>query len=402
MDLLDNEEDIIDVKQRLDNFINSEKPLVKGENRSHYISAKAALQSILNGTNNEYLQAFQDFVNYLEQFLIFERGKLKINQAIIKIDKLLNLSFQELEKSIKRCETERQEIIEKIGEASGRDVKIRILGKQAIEQAIQEAEESWNKWEAGLTNRLILKSHNWTSQHNPVLSQKDLIKDYSTFFNSNLVYEIDDWGNKELGKSILTRNIKLLDAKIELEIEAVEAYFHDTKQQVKTNLQERVKFSINGLNDDFAGVGGFLGGLGIGGALAAGLLFLTPLGLVAIVAASITAAVGSSFGLGMLDLDGLREQIKIKVVESGFQNFEASKDKIFDKLYEIVELAINNKVQASSHELEKAILRHENSLEQKDKAYQKMLEQCKAKKVEIAQKCQELKQLQIKIDKEYS
>ncbi len=336
MDLLDNEEDIIDVKQRLDNFVHSENPLIKGENRSHYISAKATLKSILNGTNNEYLQAFQDFVNCLEQFLIFERGKLKINQAITKIDKLLNSSFKEIEKSINKCETERQEIIEKIGEASGRDFKIRVLGEQTIEQAIQEAEESWNKWEAGLTNRLILKSQNWNSQHNPVFSQKDLIKDYSTFFNSNLISEIDDWGNKELGESILKRNVKLLTAKIELELEAVEASFQDKKQQVKTNFHERVKFSINGLNDDFAGVGGFLGGLGIGSALAAGLLFLTPLGLVAIVAASITAAVGSSFGLGMLDLDGLREQIKIKVLESGFQNFDESKDKVFDKSYEIV------------------------------------------------------------------
>jgi len=68
-----------------------------------------------------------------------------------------------------------------------------------------------------------------------------------------------------------------------------------------------------------------LGGLGIGGALAAGLLAFTPLGLVAIVMASIAAAIGSSFGIGMLDLDGLKDQIKIKVLEVGFQNFETSK-----------------------------------------------------------------------------
>ena len=68
-----------------------------------------------------------------------------------------------------------------------------------------------------------------------------------------------------------------------------------------------------------------MGGLGIGGALAAGLLAFTPLGLVAIVMASIAAAIGSSFGIGMLDLDGLKDQIKIKVLEVGFQNFETSK-----------------------------------------------------------------------------
>lgn len=83
MDLLDSKEDISDVKQRLANFINGENQLVKGENRSHYISAKTALKSILNGTENEYLQAFKDFTNHLEQFLTFERGKLKINQATL-------------------------------------------------------------------------------------------------------------------------------------------------------------------------------------------------------------------------------------------------------------------------------------------------------------------------------
>ncbi|WP_289457348.1 hypothetical protein, partial [Klebsiella pneumoniae] len=79
-----------------------------------------------------------------------------------------------------------------------------------IEQVIQEAGESWNKWQEGLTNRLVLKSQNWDSQHNPVFSQKHLIEDYFTFFKGNLLYELDEWGNKELGDSILKRNIKLL------------------------------------------------------------------------------------------------------------------------------------------------------------------------------------------------
>ena len=78
------------------------------------------------------------------------------------------------------------------------------------------------------------------------------------------------------------------------------------------------------------------------------------------------------------------------------------KNKIFERLYEIVESTIETKVQAASHEIKQAILRHENSLEQQDRLHQETLEKCKAKKVAISQKCKELKQMQIKIDKEYS
>lgn len=53
-------------------------------------------------------------------------------------------------------------------------------------------------------------------------------------------------------------------------------------QQVKTNFSEQLTLSINGISDDFMGLGGIGGGIGIGGALAAGLLALTGLGLIAI------------------------------------------------------------------------------------------------------------------------
>ena len=407
MDLLDSEEDIIDVKQRLNNFINSEKPLIKGKNRSHYISAKTALKSILNGTSNEHLQAFQDFINHLEQFLIFERGKLKINQALTKVNELINSSLDGLEQevefldgNIKISATEKQQIIEKIGEASGRDVKIRMLGEQTIERATQEAEEAWYKWQEGLTNRLTQKSQNWNSIYNPVFSQKDLIKDYINCFTKDLVNEIDAWGNQELGNSILKRNIKLLNANIELELEAVKATFQDTKQQIKDNLYDKMNFSIYGIGDDFAGAGGFLGGLGIG-VIAAGLLLFTPLGAIAIVTASLAAAIGGSFSLGMLDLDGLRDQIKVKVLELGFKKFEASKDKVSENLHKMVKSAINKKVQTASEVIEQVISRYEKLLEQQDIVREATLEQRNAEKIWIAQMCEELKQVQIKINKEY-
>lgn len=406
MDLLDDEKDKIDIKQRLDSFINGKNQLVKGEGRIHYISAKAAFKSILIMREDEYLQAFQKFINHLEQFLIFERGNIKINDAIRCIYKSIESCVNGLDRAVdildgkvKISETERQKIIEKIGEASGRDVKIVLLGNQMIEQTIAQAEESWNKWREELANLLIQKSKYWNSPHSPVLSQKDLIKDYINCFTRDLINELDKWGDRELGDSILKSNIKLLTTNIEIELEAVQAPFQDTEQQVQTNLYERLNFSVYGIGDDFAGAGGFLGGLGIGGALAAGLLAFTPLGLVAIVAASLTAVVAGSFGLGMLDFDGLREQIKIKVLELGFKKFEESQDKIFANLHEVVKLAIAKKVQLASQVIEQVISQYENLLEQQDKVQHETIEQRNTEKICIARKCKELEQLQLELNK---
>ncbi|MBA2750486.1 MAG: hypothetical protein H0U45_17605 [Tatlockia sp.] len=270
--------------------------------------------------------------------------------------------------------TERQQIIEKIGEASGRDVKIRQLGQRTIEQAIEEAEESWNKWQEELKARLIQKSQKWSSLHNPVFSQKNLIKDYIKCFNRDLGEEIERWEHQKFASIILTRNITALNTNIKLEIKAAKALFQDKEQQEKPNLYKPVKLSFIRINDDFAGKGWFLTDLEI-------------------------CARSDFFTLLKLDLYGLG---KSKIVELGFQNFETSKDKISEKLYEIVKSAINDKVHSASQVIEQVIFRYENLLQQQDKVHQETLEQRNAEKAWIAQKCEEFRQLQTEIEKKYT
>jgi hypothetical protein len=248
--------------------------------------------------------------------------------------------------------TERQQIIEKIGEVSGRDIKIRQLGQRTIEQAIEEAEESWNKWQEKLKARLIQKSQKWSSPHNPVFSQKDLIKDYIKCFNRDLGEEIDCWEHQEFASIILKGNITALNTNIKLEIKAAKALFHNKEQQEKPNLYKPVKLSFIRINDDFAGKGWFLTDLEI-------------------------LALPNFFTLLKLDLYGLG---KSKIVELGLQNFETLKNKISEKLSEIVKSAINKKVQTASEVIEQVISSYENLLEQQDEVHQATLEQRNAEK----------------------
>lgn len=404
IDLLDEEEDRIDVRLRLENFVKDRNLLSASENRIYYVSAKAALKAILNGTENEYLKSFHNFTQSLEQLLTVERGKLEINQAVTKINSLIDLGVNGIAQAvevingkIKISEATKQEILEQVGEASGRDVRIHLLAEQLIEQVIEEAAESWDEWWQGLGERMVEKAEKWHSEHNPVFSQDKLIRDYIDHFMRDLSKEIDDWGSRELKDVILQRNLKILEVNIEIELEKIKAQFISLDQQVNSDFSNQLKLAIEGINDDFVGAGGFLGGVGVGGALAAGLLVFTGLGLVAVILTSVAAAIASSFGLGMLDFDGLRDQIKFKVLDLGFQKFEASMDNVSKKLYEIVTSVFDSKVEAASQVIEQAISLYENLLEQQDKAHIETLEQREAEKAWLTQKCQEIKQVQMNI-----
>ncbi|WP_228037234.1 hypothetical protein [Cuspidothrix issatschenkoi] len=112
------------------------------------------------------------------------------------------------------------------------------------------------------------------------------------------------------------------------------------------------------------GLGGIGGGLGIGGALAAGLIFFTGIGFIAIAMASVAAAIASSLGLGMLDVDGIHTKIKTNICQIGMQQFqEKSKDKekisVKDKVYEaaqqIINIVFNNRFEAASRVIAEAI-----------------------------------------------
>jgi len=404
MDNLDNEEDIQDVKQRLESFVIKENLLSRNKIETvHYISAKSALKSMQSGKNDEYLKSFQEFTYSLERFLTFESGAIKIHKSVDQINRVIHKSlsslsqFQEtLEGKIKISQDQKLEILEKIGEASGRDCRIRLLVSDVIDEVYELATESLDTWRKELGKKMAEKSVHWVSKHNPVFSQDKLIRDYMNQFITDLSEEIDEWGTKIFKDVILKEAIEDLDANIAYELEAIQADFQRLDQQIQTKFSQQMKLSIEGINDDFMGLGGIGGGLGVGGALAAALLAFTGLGFIAIVAASVIAAIAGGFGFGLLDVDGLHDQIKVKVREIGFEKFnsEESIDKVAKKLNEIINTVFLTRVEGSSRVIAEAILLYENLLEQQEKAHQETLEEKEKEKALINQKRLEFEQIQ--------
>uniref|UniRef100_UPI00117778E7 dynamin family protein n=1 Tax=Calothrix rhizosoleniae TaxID=888997 RepID=UPI00117778E7 len=400
MDLIRTEKGREQIKKRITNFVQDETPIISGNNRIHFISAQAALEAILIGTKDEYLEYFTDFISSIENFLRFERGELKlkrlhliINTLIQKCGNTLNQAQDALAGKIQISASEKQNILEKIGEASGRNVKIHLLAKNLKKQALIKAVESWKEWYEGLRDRIVTKSKSWSSEHSHIWSQDQLIKDYTHQFIRDLSGEIDEWGNKRLKDIILQEHLKILDNNIEYELDAIQADFQNIDIQINTNFSEQVKLSINGINDDFMGFGGIGGGVGIG-VLATGLLAFTGIGFIAIIVAGVVSTIAGSFGLGVLDVDGIHDQIKMKVLELGFQKLDESIDEATNKLKEIIDTVIDSKVDSASQIIAAAISLYENLLEQQEKAHQETLEEREADKIWISQKRQELEQVQ--------
>lgn len=141
------------------------------------------------------------------------------------------------------------------------------------------------------------------------------------------------------------------------------------------------------------GGGGIGGGMGIGSAVAFGLLAFTGIGFIGIIITSVAAMIASSFGLGMLDVDGLHDQIKIKIVEEGLKKFDESLEKVGEKLGEIIDTVFDSKIESASQVIVQAISLYENLLEQQEKAHQETREEREAGKTWISQKRQRLEQV---------
>lgn len=229
MDWVDNEQDLQDVTQRLEEFIADENLIIANKNRVHYISAKAALKG-----QDEYLKSFRGFTRAIEHFLTVERGAIEIKKFVSAIKDLSQMVLAELHQSenlldgkIKLSEVEVQEVLEKIGEASGREVKVRILVEQALDLAIEETNKSWDTWIEEIDARMIEKREQWSSEHSALWSREQLVADYARQFNNDLSGELNNWIENHFKKTILQLPIEKLDNEIRKELRAIQSGVKD-------------------------------------------------------------------------------------------------------------------------------------------------------------------------------
>ena len=421
-DGLESEEDRKDVKERVEKIVKGEKPIIAGENRIHYISAKSALDAILDGTKNEYLKSFQDFTKSLEQFLIEKRGAIALQESAAGLKQIIDTGCEELNQYQKMLdgkltlpEADKQKIFEQMAEVSGRDVKIRLLAKKLREECLEEIRESWNECKKGLKERIILKSAGWTSKHSHLLSQDKLVIDYANQFVRELTQDINDWTNQKLSE-IVKQKMGILDDQINENMEPIRKEFELFDKRLNTNLFTQfnnfatsgnrggiritgigIAASISTIGVD---VGGFVGGtLGIGAAVGAALFFLTGVGTIPVILGALVAAAGGGLGWSQLDGDAVKAQIKQKVFELGFPKFEESSQSLFIKnIQQNIIAVFEKRTEATSDMMSKAISLWENLLEQQEKRDRQNQEESEAQKVWLADKRRELEQVQNQIE----
>ena len=420
-DWLESEEDCQDVKERVETIVNGAKSIIAGENRIHFISAKSALDAILDGTENEYVKSFQDFTKSLEQFLIEKRGAIALQESAAGLKQIIDTGCEELNQYQKMLdgkltlpEADKQKIFEQMAEVSGRDVKIRLLAKKLREECLEEIRESWNECKKGLKERIILKSAGWTSKHSHLLSQDKLVIDYANQFVRELTQDINDWTNQKLSE-IVKQKMGILDDQINENMEPIRKEFELFDKRLNTNLFTQfnnfatsgnrggiritgigIAASISTIGVD---VGGFVGGtLGIGAAVGTALFFLTGVGTIPVILGALAAAAGGGLGWSQLDGDAVKAQIKQKVFELGFPKFEESSQSIFIKnIQQNIIAVFEKRTEATSDVMSKAIALWENLLEQQEKRDREQAE-CDAQKVWLADKRRELEQVQNQIE----
>jgi uncharacterized tellurite resistance protein B-like protein/GTPase SAR1 family protein len=416
-DLLRREESRKQVRQRVETIVKNQN-LIAGENRIHFISAQSALEAILGGTENEYVKSFQDFTKSLEQFLTVERGAIALQQSAAGMKQIINTGCDELSQERKILEGkltvsqgDKAKIFEQMAEVSGRDVKIRLLANELIEQSVEEAIESWHEWVEGLGQRLIRKSYRWTSEHSHMWNQNELTKDYSDQFVRDITQEIEDWASQKV-QSILQQNMADLNSQINEDIYAIRQEFQKFDKQLSSNLVSQfnnlaIAGNLGGIGTSGSTIassisqiedGGLMGGLGIGAAVGAALLFFTGLGFIGVILGGLAAGAGGGLGWGFLDGDAVKEQIKEKVCELGFEKFDESSQSIFDKIHERIIAVFADRADANSDAMSKAISLWENLLEQQENRDRQNQAECEAQKVWLADKRRELQEMESQIE----
>ncbi|MEZ2279121.1 MAG: dynamin family protein [Microcoleus sp.] len=417
-DLLRGEKSRQQVRKRVETIVKSQN-LIAGENRIHFISAQSALEAILEGNeNDDYLKYFQGFTDSIEKFLTVERGAIALQQSAAGMKQIINTGCAELTQKRKILEGnltvsqgDKAKIFEQMAEASGRDVKIRLLANELREESVEEVIESWHEWVEGLGERLIRKSYRWTSEHSHMWSQNELTKDYSDQFVRDITQEIEDWASQKV-QSILQQNMGDLNSQINEDIYAIRQEFQKFDKQLSSNLVSQfnnlaIAGNLGGIGTSGRGIAssisqiedsGLMGGLGIGAAVGTALLFFTGLGFIGVILGGLAAGAGGGLGLGFLDGDAVKEQIKEKVCDLGFEKFDESSQSIFDKIHERIIAVFEERVETSSGAIAKAIALWENLLEQQEKRDRQNQAEWEAEKVWLADKRRELEQVQNQIE----
>jgi hypothetical protein len=275
-----------------------------------------------------------------------------------------------------------------MGEVSAQDFRIFSIAIELKKQAIEQAIQSWQQWQQSLKDRLIERSKKWNSQYSPIWNREKLIQSYTGQFVQDLQNELCEWANSNFKNLILIPKLEILDKSIYKEMKILERKFDFFESKTNSNLMQQLEFGFSEIdikafiegrmtNSLLGGIGLFFAGLVLSG------FPLLIMGLPLI------------FG-GIQDSD---YKAKTKIIEVGLQKFQdATEGDILIMLNKVIDSAFQSRLQASGKAIKQIIFSYENILKQQEKAHKETLEQRQAEKAWIAQKRQELEQVQKNIE----
>lgn len=390
-DFVDNDTDSQEIKQRVNHILQGHNQIIRGENRIHFISSKAALDAILNNNEDSYLKSFRHFTQSLESFLTLERGHLEIQRSVLRLDGLIQSGTNGLHQAerflngqLNFSDEEKNKILEKMGEISGQDFRILSMARELKKQAVKQAIESWQQWQESLRDRLVERSEKWNSQYSPLWNREKLIKSYTGQFVQDLQNELCDWANFNFKNNVLIPNLTILDKNIYKEIKLIEGRIKIFERETNTNLIKQLKLDFSEI-DIKAFIEGritnsLLGGIGLvfTGLMLSGVPLLI-------------------MGLPLI-LNGIQDsghRARAKILDVGLQKLtDITEGDISIMLNKVIDSAFNIRLEASKKAIKQIMFSYENILKQQEKAHKETLEQRQAEKAFINQKRQELEQLQ--------
>ncbi len=373
MDNLDSDGDREDVQILANSIIKDGS--ITGKDRIHFVSAKSALKAILSNTSNDYLVSFQNFTRTLESFLTDERGSVVLKFTTQKLNKLTQDCINELNTAIDSINTNlaasyKEEILERIGEASGRFVTIRKMVDYLRKQTADLALVSWNKHSENFKEQIIERSKEWKTEHNPLFSRDSLIQDYVSQFSASLQQLVNQWAMLQLNNEIVPPKLDLLDGVIKAELTALNASFSGLDNKIGTNFDDNFSSAFNEFDASYVAAytaGGFVGGAG---AAAAAFFMIPALALgPAIIIGIVAAALLGGGGLWASMADAYYKIAKL-VCDSGFEEFKKSEDSIKEKIGEFIATLFDNRIQSVDALIKQVISECENRLELEERKHQ--------------------------------
>lgn len=328
------------------------------------------------------MKTFQNFTQSVEKFLTSERGFIKIKQSATGLDRIVQTGLSRIQQAedalnrkVEDSEAEKQSIIEQIGELSGHGVRIRFLlekwTKELTDQLNNEVDEAWNKWfkvKGLLEYHLSTKAESWYSDRDPVWDQHGMVEDYTKLFMEDLSNEINVWAN-EVFAEILRRKLEDLDEKVCRELKMIQQnsyVFGQSAHYFNFESVELFHFEVSqkGLYGDLW-------------------RWVTCILLV-----------GYFFG----SADEIKNQMKAKVLEECLAEFRKLSSKIITEIYETTPSVLKSRFKSVDEIITRAISSCEACLEQQERKYIKILEQCEAEKAWNDQQRRELMRVQKDIE----